>query len=251
MAGEHSVVYVETKPGRFELRNVTLGPILKKTVVILDGLKPGEEVATSGNFLIDSQMQLAGKPSLIDPTRAIQKTRYAPLGFEKIHVTQLDGDAGEWIEQLFQSYFEIQRALAKDEVPTETPVKAIEKLTGQLLASSQLTDEAQSQLESIQADIPHLHHLALEQARVQFKSISHAVVTLATLVRGAKATQPFYHFFCPMVDQGAGDWLQSAYRIHNPYFGKEMPGCGELVRTIAPDEKMKMPPRTTSTNING
>lgn len=70
MAGEHSVVYVETEPGRFEIRRVTLGPAIDDEIVILQGLTADEQVATSGNFLIDSQMQLAGNPSLIDPTRA-------------------------------------------------------------------------------------------------------------------------------------------------------------------------------------
>ncbi len=70
MAGEHSVVYVETDPGRFEIRRVVLGPGIDEEIAILQGLAAGEQVATSGNFLIDSQMQLAGNPSLIDPTRA-------------------------------------------------------------------------------------------------------------------------------------------------------------------------------------
>jgi Cu(I)/Ag(I) efflux system membrane fusion protein len=70
MAGRDSVVYVETKPGRFEIRNVVLGGRSGDQIVVLDGLKDGEEVAVSGNFLIDSQMQLAGNPSLIDPTKA-------------------------------------------------------------------------------------------------------------------------------------------------------------------------------------
>lgn len=70
MAGDNSVVYVETEPGRFELRRVTLGPICGDQIVILKGVKQDEQVATRGNFLIDSQMQLAGNPSLIDPTKA-------------------------------------------------------------------------------------------------------------------------------------------------------------------------------------
>jgi RND family efflux transporter MFP subunit len=69
-AGENSVVYVETEPGRFEIRQVTLGSRSGEQVVVLAGLQPGEQVATRGNFLIDSQMQLAGNPSLIDPTKA-------------------------------------------------------------------------------------------------------------------------------------------------------------------------------------
>ena len=70
MAGDASVVYVETEPGRFELRRVVLGPSDGDRIAILEGVQEGEQVATSGNFLIDSQMQLAGKPSLIDPTKA-------------------------------------------------------------------------------------------------------------------------------------------------------------------------------------
>jgi Cu(I)/Ag(I) efflux system membrane fusion protein len=70
MAGEHSVVYVETETGRFELREVVLGPSSGDRIAIRRGVEAGENVAVNGNFLIDSQMQLAGKPSLIDPTKA-------------------------------------------------------------------------------------------------------------------------------------------------------------------------------------
>ena len=72
-AGSNSVVYVETEPGRFELRRVQLGPHAGSDVVVVSGLAEGESVATNGNFLIDSQMQLAGKPSLIDPEKAQPK----------------------------------------------------------------------------------------------------------------------------------------------------------------------------------
>ena len=71
MTGSTSLVYVETVPGRFEIRPVTLGPLLRDEAVIVDGVTAGEQVAVNGNFLIDSQMQLAGKPSLIDPTRVV------------------------------------------------------------------------------------------------------------------------------------------------------------------------------------
>ena len=70
MNGGHSVVYVETEAGRFEIRHVTLGASSGDQIVVLEGLEADEQVATSGNFLIDSQMQLAGNPSLIDPTKA-------------------------------------------------------------------------------------------------------------------------------------------------------------------------------------
>lgn len=74
VAGDNSVVYVETESGRFELRRVTLGPSMGDEIVLLDGVKAGEEVATNGNFLIDSEMQLSNRPSLIDPIKADGKS---------------------------------------------------------------------------------------------------------------------------------------------------------------------------------
>jgi Cu(I)/Ag(I) efflux system membrane fusion protein len=67
-----------------------------------------------------------------------------------------------------------------------------------------------------------------------FKPISRAVVTLATQVRGAGAQQSFTHFFCPMVPDGGGDWLQPGGELLNPYFGSEMLRCGEKVAEYGP-----------------
>jgi Cu(I)/Ag(I) efflux system membrane fusion protein len=60
---------------RFELAPLALGPRLEDEAgndvyVIRAGLKPGDEVATQGVFLIDSQAQLAGTPSLLFPIGA-------------------------------------------------------------------------------------------------------------------------------------------------------------------------------------
>jgi membrane fusion protein, copper/silver efflux system len=60
---------------RFELAPLALGPRIEDEAgndvyVIRAGLKPGDEVATQGVFLIDSQAQLAGTPSLLFPNGA-------------------------------------------------------------------------------------------------------------------------------------------------------------------------------------
>ena len=61
---------------RFELAPLALGPRIEDEAgndlyVIRAGLKPGDEVATQGAFLIDSQAQLAGTPSLLFPHGAL------------------------------------------------------------------------------------------------------------------------------------------------------------------------------------
>jgi len=60
---------------RFELAPLALGPRLEDefgndVYVVRAGLQPGDEVATQGAFLIDSQAQLAGTPSLLFPLGA-------------------------------------------------------------------------------------------------------------------------------------------------------------------------------------
>lgn len=88
MAAGQSVVYVETEPGRFGIRRVVTGSTSNGDVVILKGLGEGEIVATKGNFLLDSQMQLAGNPSLIDPTRATAPMKMVP-GFDATMIAEI------------------------------------------------------------------------------------------------------------------------------------------------------------------
>lgn len=62
-------------PARFELAPLALGPRLENEngrdhYVVRAGLTPGDVVATQGAFLIDSQAQLAGTPSLLHPLGA-------------------------------------------------------------------------------------------------------------------------------------------------------------------------------------
>ena len=234
MAGTGSVVYVETEPGRFEIRPVTIGPILRDRIVILSGLKPGELVATAGNFLIDSQMQLAGNPSLIDPTRAIaaQRQRKTPLSFDQIDVATVGGETGRNLETLFDAYFRIQQALTADKKPSEADATSLHQKAVSLKEDDKLTDDARELLDNVIQHSEHLHHLDLEKARHEaFRPISHAIVTLASMIRGdspdSKGTT-YHHMFCPMVKGGGGDWLQASDKLVNPYYGSKMLTCGEI-----------------------
>ena len=57
-SGERDLVFVVREPGKFEPRQVTLGLSADGLVQILNGVKPGEEVVTSAQFLIDSESKL-------------------------------------------------------------------------------------------------------------------------------------------------------------------------------------------------
>jgi len=57
-SGANQMVFVAKEDGYFEPRKITAGPSVDGRLVVLDGLKAGDKVVTSANFLIDSESQL-------------------------------------------------------------------------------------------------------------------------------------------------------------------------------------------------
>jgi multidrug efflux pump subunit AcrA (membrane-fusion protein) len=57
-AGSKQTVFVDRGNGYLEPRQVQVGDRMGDRVAILSGLKAGERIATSANFLIDSESQL-------------------------------------------------------------------------------------------------------------------------------------------------------------------------------------------------
>ncbi|MBI5055519.1 MAG: efflux RND transporter periplasmic adaptor subunit [Nitrospirae bacterium] len=58
--GARQIIYVDKGEGYFEPREVSLGLKADGMAEVIDGLKAGEKVASSGTFLIDSEAQLKG-----------------------------------------------------------------------------------------------------------------------------------------------------------------------------------------------
>ena len=57
--GAQPVVYVDEGKGYYEQRKVKLGRVGDEFVEVLDGLKEGEKIVTSGNLLIDAEAQIS------------------------------------------------------------------------------------------------------------------------------------------------------------------------------------------------
>lgn len=66
-SGTRRLAYVERSRGLFEPRELVLGPRAGGYFPVLSGLSEGEQVVTRGGFLIDSQFQITGHPSLFYP----------------------------------------------------------------------------------------------------------------------------------------------------------------------------------------
>lgn len=57
-SGAEQIVFVSHEGGYFEPRKVQLGAKVDNRFIVLSGLKSGERIVTSGNFLIDSESRL-------------------------------------------------------------------------------------------------------------------------------------------------------------------------------------------------
>jgi Cu(I)/Ag(I) efflux system membrane fusion protein/cobalt-zinc-cadmium efflux system membrane fusion protein len=57
-SGERAIAFIDHGQGNLEPRAVAVGPQVADSIVILSGLKPGERVVSSANFLVDSEAQL-------------------------------------------------------------------------------------------------------------------------------------------------------------------------------------------------
>jgi membrane fusion protein, copper/silver efflux system len=233
MTGGTSLVYVETEPGRFEIRPVEIGSIQRDLVAIVAGLEEGEQVAVSGNFLIDSQMQLSGRPSLIDPTRAIARAQAKPkpLDLGEFPLESVPGEEGRFIEEFLDAYLVIQIALSEDRVPRDDEVEALLEAAQRIDGAERLPRNIRDEIARAAEESAHLHHLKIERARELFKPLSRAVLRLASRYRGESA-EPVMHYFCEMVPGGNGDWLQRSLPPANPYWGEKMLRCVQHQREL-------------------
>jgi len=57
-SGQRQTVFLAEPGGHFAPRRVTLGARVDDKVIVLSGLKEGDQIVTSGNFLIDSESRL-------------------------------------------------------------------------------------------------------------------------------------------------------------------------------------------------
>ena len=63
-SGVRKLVYVEKTQGQFFPVEIVTGPRTDDSYPVLSGLNEGDKVAVRGSFLLDSQLQIRGLPSL-------------------------------------------------------------------------------------------------------------------------------------------------------------------------------------------
>jgi hypothetical protein len=131
-------------------------------------------------------------------------------------------------EQLLEQYYLIHKSLASDTTQGISAAATRMEKIGREAAGKEMSIKAQ--LTALSTAAAKLQTTDLKFARSGFGDLSDRLIAC---LQGAKAAKnPPYQFYCSMVKK---NWLQADKEIRNPYYGKSMLTCGELVQAKASD----------------
>jgi len=224
--GPDSIVYLDRGEGAYAQTTVKTGRRGDELVEILSGLNPGDRVVTQGNLLLDGQAELdrsftseapaTSSPSTITLTPAQQAAirDFIPVA-DSMAAALAAGDLAAF------------NKAAGSTMPATTALVSALTNTGIPEQDLAALDKAR-----------HIHGITdLKAARKAYLDFSTAATAILQPLRSTPGFPPLKIWQCPMVNEaipGAPSkarWIQSSTRpIHNPYFGSEMPDCGEEVQ---------------------
>lgn len=259
--GKRALVYVklpEREEPTFVSREVVLGPRAGDNYIVLSGLAVGEEVVTYGNFKIDSAMQIAAKPSMMNPEGGVAMTGHEhhgggnqPVKSAPVKVEKLESSMAylNTVQHLFDGYFAAQTALAGDDLnQAKAALYAINLLAGAIkdekleLPAASLKFWQAARQDLLKATEHAQHWSDFKAARKAFETVSVIINNLEKSL-GHSGEQTYYEIFCPMAFNNAGaSWLQTDKKVNNPYFGAKMLRCGEVKSELKPTMAMNSMP---------
>jgi membrane fusion protein, copper/silver efflux system len=257
ITGRRAVVYVQRRDAErptFEPRDVLLGPRAGDWYIVREGLSEGDLVVSNGAFKIDSELQIRGRPSMMQPEGGAPPTH--DHGGHSATTAPRDIGADEAqaepsapapdafrveLGQLVRAQFDLVRALAGDDPDAARQAalavdEALHAVQGNVLEGREARDTwnraAQAMHQALSALAPAP---GLDGQRAHFEAFSDAL-TRAVQAFGIQDAGPVYRAMCPMVEGREGYWLQDEEVIANPYYGASMLRCGAIVETLAGDE---------------
>lgn len=240
--GERDMAFISLGEGRFEPRRVHLGVATDDgNVQILDGLRAGELVVTSGQFLLDSESRMReALAKMVRGDLASDRRAHAALAGPAT-AGPLPESVSKALAGALRSYFELGGLLASDRAaglgpPAEAVATALDAAIKQPIPQNEhFWHEHTEAAVARGAALAIATASDLPAARAQFADLS---VALDRLFRAAGAPRGLdvevQSLHCPMFREGQGGavWLQAAGPVRNPYFGSSMLGCFDRRETL-------------------
>jgi hypothetical protein len=245
-SGERNTVFVALDGGFFEPREVQLGARSEGGLYqVLAGLKPGDRVVTSGQFMLDSESQLREAiQKMLKPANAVPASA-APTVPAPKRVTEAAVSSGP---ALPKSVVALLTTLAGAGADAAAPLAADD-----LAGYNQQLAGLRTALTAYFSGYEHAAHgplapfkdgLAeaadLEAARSAFAPLSTALADF-THENGVAQAADFHVFSCSMAK---AHWLQRSAGTKNPFYGAKMLTCGEEIPFAAPKRQVSNNPGT-------
>ena len=225
--GAEAVVYLDQGTGTYERRVLTTGRRGDIDQEVLAGIQQGERVVTHGNLLIDGQAEM---------NRAVMPPPVT-VAVAPPQVTFNDGQQ-QAIGEFVKMADALAAALGADDLnafnsASQAAMKTTETMVKQLRPGPGHADT----LDAL-AGTARFHDIKdLQSARVAFHPFTVAATTVLQPLRQAIHAPAFQVYECGMVSQAIpgvpkkARWIQTGGRaLRNPFFGKEMPDCGEEIQ---------------------
>lgn len=140
------------------------------------------------------------------------------------------------IDDIVNGYLALKNALVNDQ-GNEAASAATQM--GDALAKVNeaiLTEEQRKVFDGVKDDIKeHAEHIGSNASNIthQREHFDMLSVDIIELIKTTGSSKTLYRDFCPMYDNKRGAyWLSETKDIKNPYYGKEMPTCGQVKEEI-------------------
>lgn len=224
--GQRAVAFVSLGKGRFEPRDVRLGLEMHDgQVQVLEGLKAGEPIVVSGQFLLDSESKAReALAKMVRGTLAAEPEKIATP------TVALDAAGQATLAEALRLYLSIGDTLAKDTNQgvadqARALATALEKMP-----EVQVPGDAHFWHQNKPADLATriAGGAELDAMRIPFAELSNKLAALLA-VTGVPASlgQTVEKLHCPMYheDRGLGTWMQIAGAPRNPFWGATMLAC--------------------------
>jgi membrane fusion protein, copper/silver efflux system len=229
--GSRNIVFLDQGDGKIEPRLVQLGSQAGDSYYISSGLKEGDRVVASANFLIDAESQVQGA------LQGFNQETEIPSPEDADHQHSLGSTSKEPFDSLLKDYSAIEQQLAEDR--TDHLKDSINDFDGDIhvIAGSHfnLGNRQPKFMESLkkldEATEQTFQTTDLDGTRVEFGNVSAALIELLSDFHPV-LTEEWKMMICPMWKKSPARWLQTDRVVHNPFIGTAMSDCGQIIGSI-------------------
>jgi membrane fusion protein, copper/silver efflux system len=236
--GERMLVFLDRGQGKLLPRYVQVGRSFTtfdgqqegSYYQVMSGLREGDRIVASANFLIDAESQVQG--ALKDWEG--EEPAGTPAMTDKPPNQSSSSSFNAVIKPVLDSYERLHELLADNKF-ARVPAEAV-AIRSQVRAL--LDFDPPSKRDRYKDLVNKLHVSAdrftpndIDRARIEFGQFSADLIAFLREFM-PQLDDPLYTIRCPMWNRSPAMWLQDSTVVKNPFLGPDMPTCGTVQETL-------------------